>query len=71
MDLEQRMAAYQAFLKNVEQLKEQYAHTHDPEDLADGIRRLSADSACHPYADHLLLLGDSYMESGDSAAGLL
>ncbi len=70
MDLEQRMAAYQAFLKNVEHLRERYAHSRDPEDLTDGIRRLAADPGCHPYADHLLLMGDSYMESGDSAAGV-
>lgn len=70
MDLDQRMAVYQAFLEQVGQLKAQYARSRDPEELAEGIRSLSKNKAHHPYADHLLVMGDSYMEAGDFGAGI-
>lgn len=70
MGVEERMAAYQAFLEKVGRLKEQYARFHDTEELVSGIRSLSVNKGNHPYADHLLLMGDSYMDAGDFAAGI-
>ena len=48
MDLDQRMAVYQAFLEQVGQLQTQYARSRDPEELAEGIRSLSKNKAHHP-----------------------
>lgn len=69
MDLEKRMAEYRAFLARVEEMKAAYEQSRDLDVLVRGIRSLAADRTCHPYGDHLILLGDSYMENGDSAAG--
>ena len=59
MDIDKSMAAYQDFLWMVEWFQEAYARTGDPQELVSGIWRVSCDRRCHPYADNLLMLGNS------------
>ena len=70
MDIDKSTAAYQDFLWMVEWFQEAYARTGDPQELVSGIWRVSCDKRCHPYVDQLLMLGNSYIESGDTAAGI-
>ena len=70
VDIEKRMRDYTNFKQELERLKEQYAGSHDPEALVSGIRRLSGNPVNHPYTDYLLLLGESYLDGGDSVAGM-
>ena len=70
MDIDKNTAAYQDYLWMVKWFQEKYAQTGDPQELVSGIWRVSCDRRCHPYVDQLLMLGNSYIESGDTAAGI-
>ena len=67
--LDQRKAAYLAFLQQVEAMEGAYESARDVQGIEDGVRALARDRNSHPYGDHMLHWADSLMEAGDIAGG--
>ena len=69
MDLDERMAAYQAFLKKAEAMEGAYERSRDTQILEEGVQKLAQDPNSHPYGDHMIHWADALMEAGDIAGG--
>jgi len=70
MNVDQLPVIYASFCDEVCRIKQQYEHSKKTEDIAAGVRVLSENRDYHLFADSLLLLGESYIDSGDYPAGI-
>lgn len=68
--LKQRLIDYENFHREYEQIQQQYSTSKSTEDLTVGIRLLSANPNYHQFSHFLIFLGNSYIEGGDSEAGI-
>lgn len=71
MDINQQLENYENFRGEYEQLKQQYSISRSLQDLVSRIRFLSENPDYHQFNHFLLFLGDSYIEGGDSEAGIV